>query len=62
MQSALPETMIAKLVPSMAETGLRHMPVVDAGNRVLGIVTLSDLIGALFQRRLDSAEASRNVA
>ncbi|MCZ4089269.1 HPP family protein [Sinorhizobium psoraleae] len=62
VQSALPETMIAKLVPPMADMGLHHMPVVDADNRVVGIVTQSDLIAALFQRRLDSAEDSRNVA
>ena len=59
VQSALPETMIAKLVPPMADMGLHHMPVVDADNRVIGIVTQSDLIAALFQRRL---EAARKVA
>ncbi|MDK1491831.1 HPP family protein [Sinorhizobium sp. 7-81] len=62
VQSALPETMIAKLVPPMADMGLHHMPVVDADNRVVGIVTQSDLIAALFQRRLDSGEDSRSVA
>jgi CBS domain-containing membrane protein len=51
VQSALPETMIAKLVPPMADMGLHHMPVVDADNRVVGIVTQSDLIAALFQER-----------
>lgn len=51
VQSALPETMIAKLVPPMADMGLHHMPVVDANNRVVGIVTQSDLIAALFQER-----------
>lgn len=49
VQSALPETMIAKLVPPMADMGLHHMPIVDATNRVVGIVTQSDLIAALFQ-------------
>jgi len=62
VQSALPETMIAKLVPPMADMGLHHMPVVDADNRVVGIVTQSDLIAALFQRRLDIGENSRDVA
>ncbi len=56
VQSALPETMIAKLVPPMADMGLHHMPVVDADNRVVGIVTQSDLIAALFQRRLDAVQ------
>jgi len=52
VQSALPETMIGKLVPPMADTGLHHMPVVDDANRVVGIVTQSDLIAALFQGKL----------
>ncbi len=56
VQSALPETMIAKLVPPMADMGLHHMPVVDERNRVVGIVTQSDLIAALFQGR--SAQAA----
>jgi CBS domain-containing membrane protein len=33
----------------MADMGLHHMPVVDANNRVVGIVTQSDLIAALFR-------------
>ncbi|HEV7318661.1 MAG TPA: HPP family protein [Ensifer sp.] len=61
VQSALPETMIAKLVPPMADMGLHHMPVVDANNHLVGIVTQSDLIAALFQRRLERDE-DRDVA
>ncbi|HXV29941.1 MAG TPA: HPP family protein [Sinorhizobium sp.] len=61
VQSALPETMIAKLVPPMADMGLHHMPVVDADNRIVGIVTQSDLIAALFQRRLE-ADVNARVA
>ncbi|KOF19397.1 membrane protein [Ensifer adhaerens] len=61
VQSALPETMIAKLVPPMADMGLHHMPVVDANNRLVGIVTQSDLIAALFQRRLENDD-ERDVA
>ena len=61
VQSALPETMIAKLVPPMSDMGLHHMPVVDPDNRLLGVVTQSDLIAALFQRRLERGE-ERDVA
>ncbi|WP_312363876.1 HPP family protein [Ensifer sp.] len=61
VQSALPQTMIAKLVPPMADMGLHHMPVVDDDNRLVGIITQSDLIAALFQRRLED-EDKRNVA
>jgi len=57
VQSALPSTMIAKIVPSMADRGLHHMPVVNEQNRVVGIVTQSDLIGALFQRALAADKA-----
>ena len=53
VQSALASTRIASIVPPMADTGLHHMPVVDADNRVIGLVTQSDLIAALFRRRLD---------
>ena len=55
VHTALPDTMIAKLVPPMADMGLHHMPVVDEANRVVGIVTQSDLIAALFQRGVDRA-------
>lgn len=54
---ALPETMIAKLVPPMADMGLHHMPVVDHDNHVVGIITQSDLIAALFQSGRDDAAA-----
>lgn len=57
VQSALPETMIAKLVPPMADMGLHHMPIVNERNRVVGIVTQSDLIAALFQRHTEQASA-----
>ncbi len=52
VQSALPSTMISKIVPPMADTGLHHLPVVDEANRVVGIVTQSDLLAALFRREL----------
>ncbi|HEV7306601.1 HPP family protein [Ensifer sp.] len=61
VQSALPDTMIAKLVPPMADMGLHHMPIVDDNNRLVGIVTQSDLIAALFQRRLERGD-ERDVA
>lgn len=58
VQSALPETKIAKLVPPMADMGLHHMPVVDHDNHVVGIITQSDLIAALFQSRQGSGDGS----
>lgn len=38
---------LAELVPMLSETGLRHIPVVDAGGKLVGIVTQSDLIAGL---------------
>lgn len=51
VQSALPETPIGLLVSPMADQGVHLMPVVDADNRVVGVITQSDLLGALFQER-----------
>ena len=39
---------IAELVPLLSEKGLHHIPVVNAENRLVGMVTQSDLIGALY--------------
>jgi len=38
---------LASLAPLLSDTGLRHVPVVDAENRLVGIVTQSDMIAAL---------------
>lgn len=43
---------IVELVPLMANSGLHHIPVVDADYRFLGIVTQSDLVAALYESRL----------
>ena len=39
---------IVALVPLLSEKGLHHIPVVNAENRLVGMVTQSDLIGALY--------------
>lgn len=38
---------LAELVPMLSETGLRRVPVVNAGGKLVGIVTQSDLIAGL---------------
>ncbi|MEX6507498.1 HPP family protein [Jiella sp. M17.18] len=48
---------IAELVPLMADAGLHHMPVVSQG-RLVGLVTQSDLIAALFQGSLRETTVS----
>lgn len=49
VRSVRPETPIADIVPLMADGGLHHMPVVDANNKLVGLVTQSDLIAGLFE-------------
>lgn len=46
---------VARLVALMSDAGLRHVPVVDAEQRLVGIVTRSELI-AVLNRALVSAE------
>jgi len=46
------DTPIAALVPLMADTGFHHIPVVDAEQRFVGIITQSDLVAALYESRL----------
>lgn len=44
-----PETMhIVDLVPLLSNRGLHHIPIVDAEQRLAGMVTQSDLIAALY--------------
>jgi len=45
-----PETPIIDLVKQLSDRGLHHVPVVDAHQRVLGMVTQSDLIAALYKQ------------
>ena len=43
------ETMhIVELVPMLSDQGLHHVPVVDASKRLVGMITQSDLIAALY--------------
>ncbi len=52
VQFVAPETLVTELVPAMADRGLHHLPVADETGRVLGIVTQSDLIAALYARNI----------
>lgn len=49
------DTHIVELVPLMADTGLRHVPVVDAQQRLSGIISQSDLVAALYRGGLAPA-------
>lgn len=48
-----PAQAIVDTVPLFSDTGLHHLPVVDAGHTVLGMLTRSDLIAALFRASLE---------
>jgi CBS domain-containing membrane protein len=51
------DTPIVDLVPLMADSGYHHIPVVDAEQRFAGIVSQSDLVAALYERRFAEATA-----
>ena len=50
VHAARPEQPIAELVKGFSDGGLHHMPVIDELDRVVGMVTQSDLVAALFMR------------
>lgn len=50
VHSARVETTVAELVHSMTERPLAHIPVLDDKRRVLGVVTQTDLVAALYKR------------
>lgn len=39
---------IVELVPMLSDRGMHHVPVVDAGKHIVGMITQSDLIAALY--------------
>ena len=40
---------VSELVPLFSEAGHHHIPVIDADNRLAGIITQSDLVRALYR-------------
>ncbi|WP_235026899.1 HPP family protein [Cognatazoarcus halotolerans] len=53
--TAAPGQAAVELVPLFADQGLHHVPVVDVAQRVLGMLTQSDLVAALFRMRIEEA-------
>jgi CBS domain-containing membrane protein len=45
-----PNLPVAKLIPVFAHYGHHHIPVVDGGRRLVGMITQSDLIGGLHRQ------------
>jgi CBS domain-containing membrane protein len=50
---AHPGQTIADLLPMFSDEGFHHLPVTDERRRVVGMVTQTDLIAALFRNKLD---------
>lgn len=50
---ARPGQTIADLIPMFSDEGFHHLPVVDELRRVVGMVTQTDLVAALFRNKLD---------
>lgn len=46
------DELISSLVPLLSEKGLHHIPVVDSDQKLIGIITQSDLIAALYKGAL----------
>lgn len=52
VRCARPDHSIAELVPLFAGDGLHHVPVVDDNNIVVGMLTQTDLLAAMFRQGL----------
>jgi CBS domain-containing membrane protein len=57
VHTALVDQPIASVIPLFSDSGLHHLPIVDANERLVGILTQSDLVAALYRSReeVDSA-------
>ncbi len=60
VHSVKPEETLEQLLAVMAEAGVRHLPVVDASERVVGIVSLGD-VARYLQRGPAGAEGASKV-
>ncbi|MES2100574.1 MAG: CBS domain-containing protein [Pseudomonadota bacterium] len=59
VSSALETTPVVELVPLMADIGHHHVPIVDAQRRLVGMVTQTDLVAALYEICLAQLDAGR---
>jgi CBS domain-containing membrane protein len=49
---------IVQLVPVMSDLGLHYIPIIDGKRKLVGMVTQSDLVAALYRGRLEEAAAA----
>lgn len=59
VKTAFASTPAVELVPLMADVGLHHIPVVDERRKLVGMVTQSDVVGALYEICLTHLQAPR---
>lgn len=55
---ARPAQAIVDLVPLFSDGGLHHLPVVDEDEKVVGMLTQSDLVAALYRHGLEHPQAA----
>jgi CBS domain-containing membrane protein len=59
VRSASDTMHIVELVPMLAEYGMRHIPIVNAERRLVGVVSNADLIAGLYRGKLADLEELR---
>jgi CBS domain-containing membrane protein len=47
---------IIELMPLLAEYGMRHIPIINAERRLVGVVSNSDLVAGLYRGRLTDSQ------
>jgi CBS domain-containing membrane protein len=57
VRTALDSKPIVELVPLMSDIGLHHVPIVDSQARLVGMITQTDLIAALYETMLTRPNA-----
>jgi CBS domain-containing membrane protein len=55
VQTVCEDQALLDLVPMLSDIGLHHLPVVDAGGKLVGMITQSDLIAGLHQTLVQRA-------
>jgi len=57
VRTAKPGDTAVELVPLFSKAGFHHLPVLDQQRRLVGMVTQSDVVGALYRKKLGEVEA-----
>ena len=62
VRTVLASTPLAELVPIMSDGGLHHVPVVNHDRRLVGMITQTDLVAALYETSLAGLGEARGSA